>query len=320
MNQHQTLEAVATSALPSMRRDAAAFTLIEMAIVLVIIGLIVGGVLVGQNLIAAAGARATITQIEKYNQAVNTFRDKYGGLPGDLNASLATQFGFVARGSLTGQGDGNGVIEAGPCGWCEMGETTVFWVDLSTAKLIDGAFNTAAEVGVYADITGTTLNAWLPQAKLGQGNYVYVWSGGWQERLLAGVYNAYSDGNNYFGISAVTKIQGTSQSQIVSSPGLTVQQAYAIDTKVDDGLPQQGNVTALYLNGGGTANWAAGGGVQGAWQWGGASGAQEAPTKGATAGSPTTCYDNGNVAGTQQYSLAQNGGANVNCALSFRFQ
>ena len=51
-----------------------------MSIVLVIIGLIVGGILVGQSLIAAAAVRAQISQIEKYNTAVNTFRDKYGGL------------------------------------------------------------------------------------------------------------------------------------------------------------------------------------------------------------------------------------------------
>lgn len=82
-----------------------------MSIVLVIIGLIVGGVLVGQDLIRAAGVRATISQIEKYNTAVNTFRGKYGALPGDLNASVATQFGFAARGPFAGEGDGNGVIE-----------------------------------------------------------------------------------------------------------------------------------------------------------------------------------------------------------------
>lgn len=49
------------------------FTLIELSIVLVVSGLIVGGVLVGQDLIRAAGVRATITQIEKFNQAAHTF-------------------------------------------------------------------------------------------------------------------------------------------------------------------------------------------------------------------------------------------------------
>lgn len=119
------------------------FTLIEMAIVLVIIGLIVGGVLVGQNLINAAAVRAQISQIEKYNQAVNTFYGKYGALPGDLNQQVATTFGFAARGTgcgATGRGDGNGVIEGARYGGCMtegtplgifqgQGETVVFWVD-----------------------------------------------------------------------------------------------------------------------------------------------------------------------------------------------
>jgi hypothetical protein len=52
--------------------------------VLVIIGLIVGGILVGPEMIAAAAVRAQISQIEKYHTAVHTFQSKYGGLPGDL--------------------------------------------------------------------------------------------------------------------------------------------------------------------------------------------------------------------------------------------
>src|ERR1700712_5355694 len=92
------------------------FTLIELSIVLVIIGLIVGGVLVGQDLIRAAEIRATISQIEKFNTAVNTFRGKYNAIPGDMNLSTAITFGFAttnrATGAATaGQGDGNGLLD-----------------------------------------------------------------------------------------------------------------------------------------------------------------------------------------------------------------
>src|SRR5579884_171721 len=87
------------------------FTLIEISIVLVIIGLIVGGVLVGQDLIRSAQVRATIAQIEKFNTAANTFKGKYGALPGDMAAATAAQLGFAARGPRAGEGDGNGVIE-----------------------------------------------------------------------------------------------------------------------------------------------------------------------------------------------------------------
>ena len=85
------------------------FTLIELSIVLVIIGLIIGGVLVGRELIAAAEIRQQIGQIEKYNTAVSTFRLKYNCLPGDcLNAA---NYGFVARGPYGGEGDGAGEVD-----------------------------------------------------------------------------------------------------------------------------------------------------------------------------------------------------------------
>lgn len=90
------------------------FTLIELSIVLVTIGLLVGGVLVGQDLIKGAEVRAQITQIEKFNTAANTFYGKYGYLPGDMTQSAAAEFGFLnpsTRAGTQGRGDGNGVIE-----------------------------------------------------------------------------------------------------------------------------------------------------------------------------------------------------------------
>ncbi len=87
-------------------------------------------------------------------------------------------------------------------------------------------------------------------------------------------------------------------------PSLTVQQACGIDKKMDDGLPQIGNATAIYV----ASN------PPGA-VWVGV------PPNPAAAGSPNTCYDNGNgAAALIQYSLGTNGGVGPNCALSFRFQ
>ena len=116
----------------------AGFTLIELSIVLVIIGLLVGGILSGLDLIRAAELSATISQITKYNTAVNTFRVKYGYLPGDIPDPIASQFGFQARGTHPGEGDGNGVIESyksggGNCGyWQGSGEVAMFWTALIT--------------------------------------------------------------------------------------------------------------------------------------------------------------------------------------------
>jgi len=276
-----------------------AFTLIEMSIVLVIIGLIVGGVLAGQDLISAAAARSQITQIEKYNRAVNTFKDKYRALPGDLDAVTAANFGFAPRGSLQGQGDNNGVIEGYWAGnnnngfYEHAGETLMFWVDLSQASLIDGSFNTAsATINPGANTTGTFISSYLPAANIGQGNYIYVWSGG----INGG------NGINYFGVSAITSLgRGLPD----SGATIPVRQAYNIDKKIDDGFPQSGNVVAQYLNHLVNATFPA---------WVGAS------DNSATPASATTCYDNNGVQGTQKYSFGYNNGTGSNCALSFKFQ
>jgi prepilin-type N-terminal cleavage/methylation domain-containing protein len=304
-------------------RYRSGFTLIEISIVLVIIGLIVGGILTGQNLIKAAELSATISQITKYNTAVNTFRLKYGNLPGDIPDPQASRFGFQARGSQPGEGDGNGILEGYSnsanfnCGyWESTGETITFWVDLSTTGLIDGGFNlgsTTANPPSTWSYTTPSLSAYFPQAKLGNGNYIYVWSGGWQ---ATGWPCGTGDGNNYFGIAAISQLTTTGQINTANLT-LTVMQAYNIDKKIDDGLPQSGRVMAVFASWnnpfpGGIA-WAAGGGNNGASN-------TNAPTTAATPYASTNCYDNNNVAGAQQtYSLSQNANQQ-NCALSFRFQ
>lgn len=310
------------------------FTLIELSIVLVIIGLLVGGVLVGRDLISAAAVRAQISQIEKYQQAVNTFHGKYSYLPGDIPNPDATRFGFLARGTRIGQGDGDGQITGsfdaiggvgGGGGVVFYGEPALFWRDLSKTNLIDGSYITA-QLGGYNSLSITSLTAilaYIPQAKIGRGNNVYVWSGGYKEwngneLSFCDINNnpCLGDNLNYFGLSAVSAPVNSSGFPN-SSPSLTVREAYNIDKKIDDGFPQSGNVTAIYDTWG--MVWAAGGGASGAQDlnqnW------DNGPTTSATQVTPLTCYDNNNVAGaTQQYSLTQNNGTGVNCALSFKFQ
>lgn len=69
------------------------FTLIELSIVLVIIGLLVGGVLVGRDLIEMAGARSQLGQVERIQLAVTTFKLKYNCMPGDCKNANALGLG-----------------------------------------------------------------------------------------------------------------------------------------------------------------------------------------------------------------------------------
>ncbi len=296
----------------------AGFSLLELTLSLIIIGLLVGSILVGQHLIDAAKISAQISQINTYHAAGATFQAKYQYLPGDIPNPYATNYGFSPRGTLAGQGDGNNIIEAqDSCGNSGItngyangcGELAMFWVDLSTAGLLDS--NITAQGAGYPSFTAhgnATLSStpsvyqWLPSAKIGQNNFVYLFS---------------HNGANYFAVSSVTSFTWMVES--TANPGLTVQQAYSIDSKIDDGLPQSGSVTACYTN------YNAGGFHYG-WAWAagnlnvGAPGTQGCtPYTGATPYAPTNCYDNNNVAGAQEtYSLSQNANQ-PNCALSFQF-
>ena len=123
------------------------FTLIEMSVVLVIIGLIVGGILVGQSLIYQAMLRSVITQEQKLQSAITTFRGKYDCLPGDC--PNATTFGFTSPNSaqVVANGNGDGIIGPtngslfvypGALDPAPDNEPVMFWVELSQAGYIAG--------------------------------------------------------------------------------------------------------------------------------------------------------------------------------------
>lgn len=293
------------------------FTLVELSIALVIIGLIVGGVLVGRDLIHSAELRSEVSQIEKYQTAVNTFKLKYNALPGDIAEPNASAFGFAARGyyfGYNGKGDGDGIIEGWYPSWAQdmgytigCGESPMVWVDLSKAGLIEGSFTAGNPINPPATaITGSGIDSYFPQAKIGGGNYVYVWSHSNEPSFPNSSFIGTTAGN-YFGISAVTSI-GTGGG-ISSSRTIPVKDAYNIDSKIDDGIPRTGNVIAAYVT-----NYP---------QWtNGNSNAIlfENPNMGAIGASSTTCFDNGNTSGEPVYSIRTNSGNGLNCALSFKMK
>lgn len=294
------------------------FTLIELSIVLVVIGLVVAGVLVGQDLIESAKIRSQISQIEKFNTAANTFRLKYNYLPGDMLVTVAPQYGFArnlattscgsADMTMASCGNGDGIIGNNMGGARQFAEHHLFWRDLSDAGLIAESF-----AGPFnSSVNTTNVSSYLPPAKLGDGKYVLVWSGGVAPVSNSGIYSS-NNGINYFSIAGLPSITGGWLFE--SYPTVKVIHAYNIDKKIDDGLPQSGRVTAVYVGKTGSQQWA---------RWIGAStvaGAYGTPTTSALASSETTCYDNNNTAGVvQTYSVGQNGGNGNNCGISIQFQ
>lgn len=124
-------------------RRQAGFTLVEMAIVLVIIGLIIGGVLVAQQVTQNAKITSAVQEIKSYQAAVQSYNQNYGALPGDDNQAT-TRFasanipdvGAIGDGSIAG----SYVTNANP----PTTEAQVLWQHLRAATLVKGAATSAA--------------------------------------------------------------------------------------------------------------------------------------------------------------------------------
>ncbi|MGC9046204.1 MAG: prepilin-type N-terminal cleavage/methylation domain-containing protein [Thermodesulfovibrio sp.] len=115
-------------------RNSKGFTLVELAIVLVIIGIIIGAVLKGQELINNAKIKRAYNQYREILAAFYTYYDKYGKYPGDDNTAQLRWPGST-------NGNNNGVIEGFEFN-CNAGATTETcqaWLHMRLANILTGA-------------------------------------------------------------------------------------------------------------------------------------------------------------------------------------
>jgi len=222
-----------------------AFSLVELSIVLVILGLLVGSVLAGQSLIRAAELRSVTTQIDKYRAAAHTFRDKYFALPGDM--ANATQFWgeldpaiatcaatATTSGTATCNGDGNGRIryDAAPSSGAYFSETYRFWQHLANAGLIEGSY-TGVGTGLTATDVGTVAGINSPKSAISNA----AWWVSYDQSSGLGMYPAALPRNNF-------RVGGTTTTSWPAGKLFTPTELWSIDTKLDDGKPALGIVTA----------------------------------------------------------------------------
>lgn len=114
------------------------FTLVEIAIVLVIIGLLLGGVLKGQELITSARVRNLISQQDGVKAAFFGFQDRYRALPGDYSTASAN----IKCPDGCFNGDGNGYVD--PVNTAGTVESILAWTHLASAGFLTGIYKMAA--------------------------------------------------------------------------------------------------------------------------------------------------------------------------------
>jgi prepilin-type N-terminal cleavage/methylation domain-containing protein len=244
------------------------FTLVEIAIVMVVIGLLVGGVLVARDLIRAAEMRTVLSQVDNYKAATNIFRLKYNGIPGDMID--ATDFFGTDPGGCpntpanttpkTGTCNGNGNGQISSENWDNyesMCEQYRFWQQLADAGLIPGMytgvsqFTSAGPPPVqWCDGAEAWKDREVPSGKISGSvfaveyydSYSYANAG---SPLALPVGNT---GHNYILFSGTVRAGAFAFWRSGGSNGIiSAQEAYNIDSKIDDGKPEAGSVLSLQL-------------------------------------------------------------------------
>ncbi len=226
----------------------AGFTLVELSIVLVIIGLLIGGTMAGTALVKAGQLRSVISEYQRYTAAVTSFKTRFHALPGDMpNAS--SYWGLAAgatcsttnsgtKATCDGNNDGNinGTVTLGNGNTSD--ESYRFWQHLSNAGLLDGNFS---GVPGTCDYCSTRSNS--PNSKYSPGLW-FAWNFGNANDWGGGdIFNGQYDN--------ILELGG----MLASSTGDPVNALFkpadmaSIDSKIDDGMPAQGFVVVRHISG-----------------------------------------------------------------------
>jgi prepilin-type N-terminal cleavage/methylation domain-containing protein len=200
------------------------FTLVELSIVLVIIGLIVGGVVGGQSLIASARINAQAQQLTKFETAYNAFKLQYDAIPGDMIDASDYWPGVT-------NGDGNNRITHNADSAHLSNENIKFFEHLSRAEIIPETYTRiwALDRG-YPALETDEGKGMIAGGNIrnGQGSQHQISDAATETNHIAALYlnvSTPSVGNDTFNDDIGT---------------LTPPQAKKIDAKLDDGVARKG--------------------------------------------------------------------------------
>ena len=196
------------------------FTLIELAIVLVIIGLLLGGVLRGQELINSAKVKNMARDFQNVQVYIYGYQDKFKALPGD-DPAVATH---VTGGTPGTTGTlGNGVIQGNWNTVANGDESCVFWQHVRLAGLAPGPTVPNCTAG----------NTYQPRNA----------DGG-----LIGIQSV----SGFTGTSVAPTAGGLSGAYVVCSDAILGKFAKQLDTTLDDGVGDTGSLRVQVINGAAT--------------------------------------------------------------------
>ncbi len=238
-----------------------AFSLIELSIVLIIIGLLISGIIGGASLIKSANLRSVMTEARGYNIASSAFFTKYNALPGDYNAVIATN---------PDVGNANGVIEyVNGAGNKEslIAINQLFADGSLDLSMFASGYSQTTTVGSQTTATalyGAAVKNNLPAGKAKNSGWFFdnysvvigtstvtmnmvVLSGG--TNAGSGITLALGGWVTPTPITTISDYTATASSGYRTVGILTPVDALSIDSKMDDGAPNNGSVRAVASKG-----------------------------------------------------------------------
>ena len=169
-----------------MKKMQSGFTLVEIAIVLVIIGLLLGGVLKGQELITQAKIKNVANDFNGLTAAIYAYQDRYKRLPGD--DSGATRWPLI-----TSAGDGDNTVEGNYQSVTETDESRLFWAELRLAGFVAGATDKLANAGTQpVNAAGGIVG--VQHGGLGLAGLI-ICSGSLPTKIAQSIDSQFDDGN-----------------------------------------------------------------------------------------------------------------------------
>jgi prepilin-type N-terminal cleavage/methylation domain-containing protein len=220
-----------------------AFSLIELSIVLIIIGLLIAGVTGGASLIKSSQLRSVMGEARGYAVAVNAFYSQFNGLPGDFSTSIGnsgcgnntSSIDYFSTAASTGTCAGAGNITA---------ESANAWVQLRTIGAIDSISLNAPAVATIAPLFGSTSTSTAPASKIQSAGWVFDY-----RNYTEGAINTAANQNVVILTSGITGTASTTATPIlgtnISTAALPGSDALSIDSKIDDGFANSGKVRGI---------------------------------------------------------------------------
>lgn len=220
------------------------FSLVELAVVIVIVGLLIGAVTVGKSMIRSARLQSVMSDADRYVKAMRQFQEKYTALPGDLASATsfwgtdaggcpATPYNTVTK-KATCNGDGNGTIGT-PGTAATYVEWLRAWQHLANAGMISGSFTGAQGASGNTD---TVIGLNVPDTQItGAGFSISRLSGANNSGIVTGNASWYDA--NY---GHVLLFGAKETNSFTSGAAITTMEALDIDIKMDDGRPGTGKV------------------------------------------------------------------------------